>query len=471
MRSNTYSAEGDLLAVSDTKAGVTKYRYDPCHRVVEETVPGGPSRHFEYDAAGNLVLQPGLTEVVMDKGNRIHEANGDHFTYNDRDHISLRQGPSGTTRYEYNDLDMLIQCHVNGEQWTASYDAYCRRVKKTWRGQTTTYYWDDVRLAAEVRHHGSLRLYLYADEVALVPFMFVEYSSLDSAPESGQCYYIFTNQIGVPMRVEDDTGKPCWSARIDPYGQAHVAPESTLEMPLRFPGHFHDQETGLHYNRFRYFSPELGRFLQSDPVGLEGGINLYAYSVCPLTGSDIDGLGRSPGRSGSKGEMTPPPGFCPKAFKKLSQEEKNALWEQHIQDRMAALGINPNRRGIPELPTGQKKAFDPNNTRTIGANIASEGPGGGIQVGGGIFNKNAPKGVPQDKWDKATPSQRADAVIIHEDKEMDARLKNDKWPKKGSDPGHDQAVQEAPKTTAPIDQPTRDILQGQKDVANAKKKK
>jgi RHS repeat-associated protein len=165
-------------------------------------------------------------------------------------------------------------------------------------------------LAAEVRHDSSFRVYVYEDNVALVPFMFVEYTGLDAEPASGKRYYIFTNQIGVPIRVEDDAGRSCWSARIDPYGCAQIARDSRLEMPLRFPGHYHDPETGLHYNRFRYFSPELGRYLQSDPAGLEGGINLYAYPTDPLTDADIDGLmgrrRRARARaSGTNGEETP----------------------------------------------------------------------------------------------------------------------------------------------------------------------
>jgi RHS repeat-associated protein len=271
MRTYGYSAAGDLVAINDTVQGRTRYSYDAAHRLVEEVLPDGTARRFAYDVAGNLLSQPGLVNVVMGEGNRLLEANGTRFGYNDRDHLSVRKGPSGTTRYEYNDLDMLIRCDVNGSEWTASYDALCRRVNKTWQGRTATYYWDDFRLAAEVQHDCSVRIYIYADEIALVPFLFVEYASIGAEPDSGRRYYIFTNQIGVPIRVEDDAGKLCWSARIDPYGQAHVAEKSTLNMSIRFPGHYHDPGTGLHYNRFRYFSPELGRYLQSDPVGQEGG--------------------------------------------------------------------------------------------------------------------------------------------------------------------------------------------------------
>jgi YD repeat-containing protein len=107
MRSYAYSAEGDLLMLSDTTEGVTRYRYDAAHWPSEERTPEGTHRPFRYDAGGNLLQQPGLTGVVMDSGNRLREANGDRFTYNDRDHLSAREGASGTIRYEYNDLDML----------------------------------------------------------------------------------------------------------------------------------------------------------------------------------------------------------------------------------------------------------------------------------------------------------------------------------------------------------------------------
>lgn len=313
MHGYAYSAAGDLVAVADTTSGTTTYRHDAAHRLAEETPPDGPPRLFEFDAAGNLVRQPGLSNVMLGEGNRLKEANGEVFTYNDRCNLCRRQSLSGTIVYEYDGLDMLARCDVKGKAWTANYDGLGRRVQKTWQDQTTTYYWDAYRLAAEVRHDGSCRIYIYADDTALAPFLFLEYESLDAEPESGKCYYLFTNQICAPIRVEDDAGKIVWSARIDPYGKAHVNPASTIEMPLRFPGHYFDEETGLHYNRFRYFSPELGRYLQSDPAGLAGGINAYAYPHNPLTVVDIDGLKpKSPGGRPRSKKGPPPQVGCPK---------------------------------------------------------------------------------------------------------------------------------------------------------------
>ena len=226
---------------------------------------------------------------------------------------------------------MLVRCDVNGEPWTASYDGLCRRIQKTWRGETTTYYWDDFRLSAEIRQDGSCRLYIYADDVALAPFLFIEYASLNAEPASGNRYYVFTNQIGAPIRVEDDAQKVCWSAQIDPYGMAQVDGNSTIEMPLRFPGHYFDQETGLHCNRFRYFSPGLGRYIQSDPSGLLGGINLYAYLRDPLTHVDIDGLAQ--GKRRRKGAKNRKPSGYIEARLSLQDRRRGRDVERRAEGR------------------------------------------------------------------------------------------------------------------------------------------
>jgi RHS repeat-associated protein len=71
-------------------------------------------------------------------------------------------------------------------------------------------------------------------------------------------------------------GTVVWSARYDSFGLATVGIE-TVKNNLRFPGQYFDQETGLHYNWHRFYDPETGRYVSADPIGLEGGINLYAY--------------------------------------------------------------------------------------------------------------------------------------------------------------------------------------------------
>lgn len=403
MRGYAYSAMGDLLTVADTKRGTTKYRHDAAHRLTEEAPPAGPARRFQHDAAGNLLEQPHLKAVVLDEANRLKEANGERFTYNHRGDMSERQGPDGaTTRYEYDAQDSLVRCDVNGEPWTASYDGFCRRVQKTWRGETTSYYWDDFRLSAEVRHDGSCRLYIYADNVALAPFLFIEYESLDAEPDSGKRYYVFTNQVGAPIRVEDDGGKVCWSAQIDPYGTAHIDPGSTIDMPLRFPGHYFDEETGLHNNRFRYYSPGLGRYIQSDPSGQLGGINVYAYLHDPLSRVDIDGLDDKAKKQRAKpfkkgAGSTLPPG-CP--LQKLTADEMSSPEKlKAALEKRAALMHNKLAGGdvtIPGLPGPPPNG--PSKPYTLSGNATIQKPCLAVVVdkNGNVFYGQNSKTVPDN---------------------------------------------------------------------------
>src|SRR5262249_50046084 len=73
------------------------------------------------------------------------------------------------------------------------------------------------------------------------------------------------------------------------YGRATVK-TGEIEQPLRFQGQYEDSETGLHYNFFRYYDPESGRYINRDPVGLWGGLNQYAYAQNPINWVDPLGL-------------------------------------------------------------------------------------------------------------------------------------------------------------------------------------
>ncbi|QDU60485.1 putative deoxyribonuclease RhsB [Planctomycetes bacterium Pan216] len=326
-----YTTAGDLHRVEDSLAGTTTYRHHGDHRLESEELPDGTIREFLYDPAGNLLRQPGLHAVTLQEGNRLQSANEEAFTYNDRNHLASRVGADGRKlRYEYNSLDLLVGVVVeeaDGDswEWKASYDPLGRRISKEWRGHRVDFFWDDERLAAELHDGQRLRIYLYANGQALTPVQFVDYAAPDADPNSGESYAIFTNQLGAPLWVEDLSGRVAWEARLDPYGTAHVAPKSTIALPLRFPGHYHDEEIGLFYNRFRYYDPGLGRYLQSDPLGIAGGINLYAYTDNPLVDVDLQGLhkgqaakGKGKGKSGMNNELT--------------QMNVNAPWRVRVRD-------------------------------------------------------------------------------------------------------------------------------------------
>ncbi|MDU4060911.1 MAG: RHS repeat-associated core domain-containing protein [Acinetobacter baumannii] len=106
--------------------------------------------------------------------------------------------------------------------------------------------------------------------------------------------YILTDHRGSPIRGYDATTKAnVWSLDAGPFGEsAATVSVSGVEINLRFPGMYYDKQTGLYYNHHRYYNPKWGRYMEPDPIGLEGGLNPFVYSNNdPINKVDPSGLG------------------------------------------------------------------------------------------------------------------------------------------------------------------------------------
>jgi RHS repeat-associated protein len=88
-------------------------------------------------------------------------------------------------------------------------------------------------------------------------------------------YYIHADHLATPKILTDQDQKVVWRADSTPFGESTTNGKVTFN--LRFPGQYYDQETGYHYNYYRYYDPDTGRYISSDPIGLRGGLNTYAY--------------------------------------------------------------------------------------------------------------------------------------------------------------------------------------------------
>jgi len=105
------------------------------------------------------------------------------------------------------------------------------------------------------------------------------FNAADAAVTQGRLYYVHTDHLGTPQVMTDDNGNVVWRALYDPFGKATIS-VNTVELNVRFPGQYYDRETGLHYNCFRYYDPEVGRYITSDPMGIINGadLNLFSYA-------------------------------------------------------------------------------------------------------------------------------------------------------------------------------------------------
>ena len=116
-------------------------------------------------------------------------------------------------------------------------------------------------------------------------------------PSAAELYYFQTDHLGTPLEVADSDGNLVWVGQYRAWGQLERAKDgngerASTDNPLRFQGQYHDEETGFHYNRFRYYDPAVGRFTTQDPIGLMGGENLYQYAPNPTGWVDPLGLSK-----------------------------------------------------------------------------------------------------------------------------------------------------------------------------------
>jgi RHS repeat-associated protein len=121
--------------------------------------------------------------------------------------------------------------------------------------------------------------------------------------EKGKLHYVVSDHMGTPRELLTEQGKRAWAGRLSLWGKGSqwaVAANDAdkLSCNLRFAGQYEDEESGLHYNRFRYYDTETGQYLTPDPIGLAGGVNPYGYVHNPLSWVDPLGLACCPGANG-----------------------------------------------------------------------------------------------------------------------------------------------------------------------------
>jgi RHS repeat-associated protein len=148
-----------------------------------------------------------------------------------------------------------------------TYNGAGQRVKKVTQTETRIFHYDLWgHLIAETNQAGQM----LAEYVCLGDQLLAMITPGEAA------YYFHNDHLGTPQVLTDDSQAISWKAAYTPFGDA-VTSIATVENPFRFPGQYYDQETGLHYNYFRYYNPQTERYITPDPIGLEGGVNLFAY--------------------------------------------------------------------------------------------------------------------------------------------------------------------------------------------------
>ena len=180
--------------------------------------------------------------------------------------------------------------NLEGVTYRFRYDAFGRRLEKRRMASTFRFVWDGNVLLHETfkkdnSEHTELTTWVFEGFVPTAKLV------------NGKAYSIISDHLGTPILAVDSDGMEVWNRQLDIYGRVRKEyKHSSLGedvfpfVPFLYQGQYYDFETGLCYNRFRYYNPEMGAYISQDPIRLMGGMNCYSYVHDVNTWLDILGL-------------------------------------------------------------------------------------------------------------------------------------------------------------------------------------
>lgn len=325
-RTYAYAANGLVNEITDSVRGRRSISANPAGRITEVTGENWSER-YAYDALGNITRAEHAdadagrqAEDRVYAGTLLRSAAGRSYEYDDRDRLTRMRTRtlSGRLRewlYTWNDDDQLIQVATPDRgTWAYRYDPLGRRIGKQRLdgaglspGRVTEYVeftWDETRVAEQVatRADGSRHAITWDWEPGTwraATQTETSWASGEQQAETDRRFFaIIADLVDTADQLVAADGRVIRSADIDIWGRRATGDERHGPCPLGRPGQYRDEESGLDYNYFRYYDSQTGRYLTTDPLGLEPAPNPHAYVINPLAW--IDPLGLKPGSQANK---------------------------------------------------------------------------------------------------------------------------------------------------------------------------
>ncbi|RKZ83010.1 MAG: hypothetical protein DRR16_18340, partial [Candidatus Parabeggiatoa sp. nov. 3] len=284
-----YDQIANLITIDDQDRGKTYYTYDLADRLLKTQRQPGIEEEFAYDRAGNLT-QINETILTYATGNRLLKQGEIEYIYDDNGRLIQKienTEPPKIWEYSWDGNDDLSSITTpKGDKWTYKYDALGRRILKQGPDKTVRFIWNGNVIIHILENDKLDSTWIHQ------PRTFKPLCTL----QNDQVYSVILDHLGTPQELIDTKGKIVWLAHYQTWGKVESidTAQKKVDCPIRFPGQWFDDESGLHYNRFRYYDPQTGRFISQDPIGLIGGLNSYWYAKNPVSWMDVLGLQKRP---------------------------------------------------------------------------------------------------------------------------------------------------------------------------------
>src|SRR5690606_31146986 len=329
-----------LTRVIDALTGPIDYTHDVFGNLAAAGYADGRIDLRMPDAVGNLLRPEQRTDRKYGPAGQLLEAHGPdgitRYEYDPEGNLVAKIEPTGAMWvYQWNGAGMLSRViRPDGRTVAFQYDALGRRIAKRYRDKITRWIWDgNVPLHEWIERAPPEDSQSTADLPALSADMAASLQqhrasmlgarpsqgppedgeALDEAlrgtpdapitwlfePESfaplgklvaGERFGIVTDHVGTPTGMYDGRGRESWAAEPDTYGDLRTLRGARTACPFRQPGQYEDPETGLYYNRFRYYQPGSGGFISTDPLRWLSGPRPFAHVRDPVIHTDPFGL-------------------------------------------------------------------------------------------------------------------------------------------------------------------------------------
>lgn len=278
-----FDANNQITAITNgANAAMSRnYGYDELGRLTNDLTA---SFYWQYDANGNLSSAGGNASFTIDPASNRMTG----YTYG-----------SNTMVYAYGATGNRTSKTENGVTTTYGYDGFNRLNKLTTPSGVTNYFVNALDQRAAKSGVGGTTRFIYVGQNQLLAengpggwksYIWAGNELLGVATASNTLYFVHNDQLGRPEVVTHWNKAPVWRANNGSYNR-NVTLDSIGGLNIGFPGQYYDAESSTWYNGFRDYDPSIGRYLQSDPIGLAGGTNTYAYVMGnPINAVDSLGL-------------------------------------------------------------------------------------------------------------------------------------------------------------------------------------
>ncbi|WP_131668267.1 RHS repeat-associated core domain-containing protein [Psychrobacter pygoscelis] len=267
-RAYNYDAGNRITSILDGSANINySYEHDQLDRLLKQNLQD-ISLGYAYDANSNRTQSKVTKDSAVDVNNISYEAGSNRIIGVSYD-ASGRILNDGSRTYTYNPAGRIERIQNGAVGVFNVYNPIGQRIQKN-SGSAKTYFSYDEQglLIGEYDVNGkAIREYVYLGGQPI---------AMMTSERPDEVLQIHSDHLGTPRAVSNANNEILWRMEGDQFGDVQPSVEQ-VKLPLRHAGQYADDETGLFYNYYRFYDPKSGRYVTSDPIGLDGGMNTYGY--------------------------------------------------------------------------------------------------------------------------------------------------------------------------------------------------